>query len=797
MRPSPWPEWLDDVLAKSADKGVGGVEESLAQHTWNVLERLADFIRLRPNLPQQLLFPRIWHCLYWAAFLHDFGKAIPAFQGILKGDATARDRWESHRHEVFSLAFLDWIEDNLSAEEQIWTAAAIATHHRDAAELEVLYPLPEPGEDDPLTLQFEGFPEERIEGLHRWLYECGWPWAKEAGLEQFGVEPVRLTGRTGPDFCEHSVRSIRSRLIAFHKFTRRLGKDSSAAQVPFLALRGTIINSDHSASAHADSLPRLIFELRKVLDPLEKKGYGWNDLFQHQREAAETEGSALLTAPTGSGKTEAALLWACRQAVGMAHGLPRLFYTLPYQASMNAMNLRLQEVYGDRHVGLQHGRSLLALYRMLLERQEEPGQAAQQARWSRNLAKLNYPPVRVFSPYQMLKGMYRLKGYEALLTDYHQAAFIFDEIHAYETKRLAMILKTIQYFQENYGARFLMMSATFPSLLKNRLRKVLGAPAEIEAAPDLFQAFRRHRIEVMDGELLDEKNLSRILATAHQAKSVLVACNLVDRAQEAYRYLQPRLNKKGIPVVLLHGRFNQRDRLRKEQQIRKSTGTHTRSGLPIVLVATQVVEVSLDIDLDTIYSDPAPLDALVQRFGRINRGRKLASLAPVHIFRQPDDGHKIYSPELVRRSLAILEREHEKPLEESAVGTWLDEIYVGEVAEEWEKEYDRASAEFEASCIRTLRPFASDPSLEELFYKAFEGLEVLPEAYHSEFLGLHEENPILANELLVPISLGRYHALVNSGQVLPREKRTPPIVRADYSSEVGLLFNRPSEDEDF
>src|SRR2546430_12186109 len=57
------------------------------------------------------------------------------------------------------------------------------------------------------------------------------------------------------------------------------------------------------------------------------------------------------------------------------------------------------------------------------------------SRWAKNMARLNYQPVRVFSPYQMLKAFYRLKGYEPVLADYYGAAFIFDEIHAYEPKR--------------------------------------------------------------------------------------------------------------------------------------------------------------------------------------------------------------------------------------------------------------------------------------------------------------------------------------------------------------------------
>jgi CRISPR-associated helicase, Cas3 family len=112
MKPSPWPDHIDDLLAKSQQHGG----ETLAAHTWDVLCRLADLYRLRPSL----LPDRQWHCLYWAAFLHDFGKAAHGFQRRLKGGPP----WP-HRHEVLSLGFVDAIAHDFSEEEQRWLVAAM------------------------------------------------------------------------------------------------------------------------------------------------------------------------------------------------------------------------------------------------------------------------------------------------------------------------------------------------------------------------------------------------------------------------------------------------------------------------------------------------------------------------------------------------------------------------------------------------------------------------------------------------------------------------------------------------
>ncbi len=784
--PEPRPTWIDDLWAKSAEKGEGKEPETLARHTWLVLERLSDFIRLRATLPEQLGVPRLWHCLYWGAFLHDFGKAMPGFQGLLRKNKALKDRWQKHRHEVFSLAFLDWITEGLDNTERLWTAAAIISHHRDADYLLFNgYPTPEPGDPDPLIAQFEGFSREHIAGLHRWLVDCGWAWAQVLGLHQHGVSPVQFVAAPEADFTPWAVAHIRKWRNAFAKFVRNLSRERNASTlVPLLALRGTLINSDHSASGHFEPLPTVEFRSDDVLVS-RKIQREW--LYAHQLIAERTAGSVLLTAPTGSGKTEAALLWAARQTQN-GHPAPRLFYTLPYQASMNAMELRLKETFGEDKVGLQHGRSLLALYRQLMEREYEPKEAAQAARRARDLNKLNYPPVRVFSPYQMLKGMYRLKGYEAQLTDYHNALFIFDEIHAYETKRLALILKSIEYLRKHYSARFFIMSATFPGLIKNWLRDALGAVDEIHAAPDVFQEFQRHQLDVIEGEMFAPDNFARILADARAGKSVLVVCNLVGRAQEAYKKLNI-LKAEGIELSLLHGRFNLRDRHEKETFVRDATGAKSAQRRPVVLVATQVVEVSLDIDLNTIYTDPAPLEALVQRFGRINRARNLDGLAPVHVFTKPDDGQHIYNEQLVAGTLRVLRRENGKPIDESAVGAWLDEIYAGEVAETWKVVYQKAADEFETAVLGTLRPFQSDENLKEMFYRAFDGIDVLPEACYDDYINALDNEYISAREWLVSISWGRYHALAKQGLILPHDEKIPPVVRVPYDDEVGLIFD--------
>src|SRR3972149_619733 len=138
------PYWLDSLLAKSIEKSVGDEAETLIQHTWNVPQKLASLIHLRPTLPQQIGEPHLWHCLFWACLLHDLGKSASGFQNVLIKKAP---RWPQ-RHEVLSLAFTDWLFPPTAVHDRLWVTAAIASHHKDADYLISTYPDDLEEEDD-------------------------------------------------------------------------------------------------------------------------------------------------------------------------------------------------------------------------------------------------------------------------------------------------------------------------------------------------------------------------------------------------------------------------------------------------------------------------------------------------------------------------------------------------------------------------------------------------------------------------------------------------------------------------
>ena len=782
--PHPHVPMLEHIWAKSPRPGESH-GQTLVQHTWNLLSRLADLARLHPDLPQQINVPRLWELLYRAGLLHDWGKAARGFQQMLRGRGP---RWP-YRHEVLSLAFVPWLAQDLTSHETTLLAAAIATHHKDFPDIADDYLDPWDEEEDPLPDMLNQLDPTDVQGLHRWLQMAATDWIEADIFQSLPIAPFPIL--PWPE-AQHALtisgirrllHDIQNLLDAWEDAVYDVGDDlDRLAPVlrPGILLRGLLVQADHTASAETGPLPQPHWDERTFLQQL---GIPVTKLYPHQQAARQLTSHGILTAPTGSGKTEAALLWAIRQ------NPPRIFYTLPYQASMNAMFDRLERLFPSQ-VGLIHGRSVLALFQRLMDQEDEPRRAAHLARHLRNLAGLAYHPVRVFSPFHMLKATFQLKGFEALLADFTDAAFIFDEIHAYEPRRLGMITATMGFLASYYHARFLVMSATLPSPLQDALHQTLGELPHLRADEAIYRRYRRHRLYLQEGDLLDPDNLARIAQEA-QTRQVLVVCNTVARAQQVWQWAETAL--PDTPRFLLHGRFNMQDRGRKEQAILAAAGLHTTHRQPVLVIATQTVEVSLNLDLDILFTDIAPLEALFQRFGRINRlGRRAP--APVHIFRHIDPAFtRIYQPaEQLDHALDLLdtlisEEGQGFVIDEARLQSWLNAVYTGPVLQKWQELLRQAEDNFRRYFLADLMPMRSNPGISDQFYRLFDGIEVLPISLYDAYQARKEgPAPLTAAELLVPLRWGHYHMLAQQGLILPGEQGTPPIAQTPYDPDLGL-----------
>jgi CRISPR-associated endonuclease/helicase Cas3 len=806
-----WPTWMDEAGLMAKSREMGG--DTLAEHTWKVLERLSDQVRLHPNLPSLLQDEQLWTRMYWACFLHDFGKAALEFQQVLQKQ---KNLWSEYkqRHEILSLAFVDWLFPR-GHPDRAWVIAVIAFHHKDVDLIIGKYGGHQPAnqmddqarEDmeqllDHLAVQIA--PETQYH-LWRWLNECGLEWA--TALQIPSVDPVPLVkwqvaaaGKPKPTI----FRALRD----FYEWNKQA---TASQRVTAILTRGLILTADHAASAGVTAFPDFPLDAERAHKPLAGR-----TLRSHQQAAADAPpGSALMIAPTGSGKTEAALLWVARQL--QAQPAARLFYTLPYQASMNAMYARLATRYfdlpanaltGTTHnqvVTIQHSRALLKLYQDAMALEELSYQRAKQtAEQMRNWTTLNFYPIQIFSPYQMLKAAYSLKGYEALLVDYAQALFIFDEIHAYEPKRLALIIQLMGWLRLHFGARFLVMTATLPPLVREKVQIALGIsqPEQmILASAQEFARSQRHTVHLLAGRM-SEQIVQRVGADLAANRTVLVCLNRVADAQKVYDLLIEQLGlMPNQEIVLLHGRFNGRDRKRKEDLLLHAVGVTQPAearARRFVAVATQVVEVSLDVDFDTLYTEPAPLEALLQRFGRVNRGRATQLLCPVHVLRQPFDAnakepYRPYEADLVERSLQVLEARcgDGQPIDESLVTTMLGEIYQGAVAERWQKEYEEAAHEFQQVILDRILPFQSAEREQwTRFYEMFDGIEILPEACADDYYTAKEQDGYLAaSQYLLNISKRQYAEFKSYGLIVPAkelEGEYADHILVHYDEERGL-----------
>lgn len=807
----------DDLWAKGRRDGQPA-GESLVAHTLQVVERIARLRDRAPYLPTLCGDSRLWHRLSLSAALHDLGKTDPRFQRMLREDRPAPGGRSSYdqRHEVVSLAWLDWVLGNDPHVDRVWIAAAIASHHRDYSFINTKYSLgvewdPDPNVDDLLRpipshtfaagselLLNEILPKVRSTGL----LDAAWPfpnaWIATDDDRTVAAESIRRHLRVWQCWMQDSTDSPAD------EPQRRLG----------ILLRGLIIMADHAGSAH-EQFRRLEVFADPVATAIRLAPGGGHNFYPHQDDAAETVGHALLVAPTGSGKTEAALRWAARQ-YATSEGHPPLFYVLPFKASMNAMRHRLVSRLtatkeGDQAeselVALQHSSALQVLYHQLMTdsamstRMPSSKQATWLARRQANLAKLHTTPIRVLSPYQLLRAAYQLKGHEAIWADAAGGLFVFDEIHAYEAERLARILEILRFLVDRLGARVFVMTATMPSPIRDRVAAILGNPSLLRAADATFDRFRRHRLRLCETGLLEERTIDQIVERIHRKEAVLCVTTTVGRAQTLQRALLKRLGE-GTIVDLLHSRFTGRDRSVKEEALRQLVST-SRNGVrdrQVVLVATQVVEVSLDVDFDVLFSDPAPLEALLQRFGRVNRSRR-SEARDVVVSTLVADATPVYCPRIVEAGIEQLREADGEVIDERDVQRWLDAVYSGPIGDKLATDLERASEDFRRNVLAALMPFDTNEELEQMFLDQFEGTEVLPKSLVDEYRELFESEPLRASMLTVPVSKKQLGAcwgkgLVSKPQELGLSPKAPLVVDVPYTPETGLQLNPlPKEDD--
>ncbi|MEV7124301.1 CRISPR-associated helicase Cas3' [Kitasatospora griseola] len=782
---------LRALLAKSARGAVP--PEELTVHLESTLAAGVELARRvgRIEAAERVLDGRFWPAAQLSGLYHDGGKLPDGCQQMLLGQVRS---W-GERHEVVSLGFLP----ALVPDEQLrgWMAAGVATHHRaltgsNGRDLRFLYDGLAP---EDLAKRIGPIDDDAAAALLGWLHTT----ATAARL------PTTLKTDTlsGPDLIDAAHRALTELL---NRWDRRVAPEVGLAAV---LLQGAVTVADHLSSAHGSLHTAQPFDHRFRPALEEQMAAKGRALREHQVRAAETSGHLLLRAPTGGGKTEAVLLWAARQVTELIQhsgGVPRVFFTLPYLASINAMADRFADLLGNPDlVGVAHSRAASYHLAAAIHSTDSPdGEAeqagpCQQSEASKALARaaatrLFRESVRVGTPYQLLRAALAGPAHAGLLVDAANSVFILDELHAYDSRRLGYILATA-WLWERLGGRIAVVSATLPDVLADLIKNTLVQAPTLVDTPDLGLP-PRHRLQVRHHHLTDPATTHEIRARLDRGQSVLVVANNVAHALALFTELAThcRALHGDASAFLLHSRFTRQDRNRIEQNIRNRFASAAADRLPGLLIATQVVEVSLDLDLDVLFTAAAPLEALLQRFGRINRlgVREPADVivhAPAWTRRRNQPGEYadgIYPREPVEAGWQRLLDHQQRVVSEADATGWLNTIYATGWGKRWYDEVTTHRDTFDNAFLTFRRPFADRTDLAQTFDDLFDGTEAILEQHREAYTnalaqGTTAEGRLVADQYLIPMPawaapLSHHEKALNVR-----------ILNADYDPDLGLL----------
>lgn len=741
------------ILAKSQP------EVSLKEHVEDCLNIMGQLKICVSGLPVDNK-QKFWKILREAIVFHDTGKAHVEFQKLLRKQS---EHWSHQRHELFSLYFI--LNSDLDEEEKQLVEFPVLGHHKSLVELfsfvDHNYVRDEWAleGDDPIDYDKEC---EKLDHHSVWSL-----------LNEYGI---------------HQKSSLSVDLVDLIRKESRNNKNIKDPGTFFrLLLTGGLKQCDHLASAGIQHLLKLEVEDFKFLYQ--------HPFYHHQDEDAKCLGNVLLVAPTGSGKTEAAFAWLKRQL--QVKGQGRAYYILPYTASINAMYERMNGDMpsSEKKVGMVHGR--LAQY--IETRMSDQSCSTDDIRKLVDGFKSMVTPVKIVTPFQLLKSLYGLKGYEKGLFEWCGGYFIIDEIHAYDAGLFAQVIVLLQFAVKFMNVSVHIMTATLPSFMKREIESVIQPFREIRADNKLYQSFRRHQVKLLDGKLTDDLDL--IQKNIDAGKKVLVVCNTVEASQYVFLHLNARQK------VLLHGKFNSEDRFCHESLLQDEKVN--------LLVGTQAIEISLDIDFDVLYSEPAPIDALLQRFGRVNRKRK-KGICTCFVFKDRNEQDRfIYKDsKVISRTLTALqeiEEDYDGIIQEEQLQRVIDEVYPDWSARQKE-EYEMTRRCLTDFIVQGLKPLDESDKREADFYKQFDGIKALPVALSEEYQRrISEYQFIKASELLVSVSTGQFHELENNGGITQQSFPYPSedhskiytsriyVVNRKYTHEFGLQMkdaDAPSEYND-
>lgn len=398
---------------------------------------------------------------------------------------------------------------------------------------------------------------------------------------------------------------------------QRMMSDDLAIQI-----KGYLHKCDYSASG-SYAVEYLNDFLEDALENVKRKwkyqnpNSDWNDLQKFCM--SKRDENIIVVAQTGMGKTEAGLQW-----IGDRKG----YFVLPLRTAINAIYDRVRNdiLQGEKietRLAILHSESLeyysghLAGQEMNLVEYENRGK-----RFSM--------PLSISTMDQLFDFVFKYQGYELKLTTLSYSKIVIDEIQMYDPEMLAYLICGLKRITQ-LGGKVAVMTATLSPFVKELLMQ------EISFQEENVQIFTndmvRHHVKVRNCRIQSEDIQKQFWRNQEEGKSnkILVVCNTIQKAQELYQELQEEA-ECFKELHILHSRFTKEERIEKEKEILEFGRTYDESGeLDMqsgIWISTSLVEASLDIDFDYLFTELQDLNSLFQRLGRCNRKGKKDTTEP-------------------------------------------------------------------------------------------------------------------------------------------------------------------------
>jgi CRISPR-associated endonuclease/helicase Cas3 len=367
--------------------------------------------------------------------------------------------------------------------------------------------------------------------------------------------------------------------------------------------RGLLQLADHRASAKEDGdfVPNITAFSYTFPHP-DKRGV------QRLVEAHWQDALLLVRAPTGAGKTDAALLWASLQISNQR--AERLIIAMPTRFTSNALAVNVSENLSD--TGLYHSSAWFAKF----QGQVETGHIRKNdADKIHEFARLLQTPVTVCTIDHLLMSLTLSREDQHLIAfNLANSCLVIDEADFYDDftqANIASLLKILYFWK----VPVLLMSASLPESVVPVYQQTGYAVDKIFEDTSDYQRIRFEIKEIRNYSAVAE--LEDLLYKCIEVGTAIIYANTVDKAVAFYDWF----DGQGVKSILYHSRYTEPDKLRKEEQLIEALGKEAWNNNVArgIAIMTQIGEMSINISADIMISELCPIDRLTQRAGRLCR----------------------------------------------------------------------------------------------------------------------------------------------------------------------------------